>query len=112
VTRILADWQAGGFLFGGGFRLRSSGGTRNSGGIGCGGPVAMGVHASEVIRLCAAAATIGWSGTCLGSPDDDSVSEDSDRSEDTRRSLACKSFTSWQRKDGKETNNKRRIQED
>jgi hypothetical protein len=112
VTWILAERQVGRFLFGGGFKLRSFGGTRNLGGTGCGGPVAMGVHTSEVMRLCTAAATMGWSTKCSGSPDNDSVSEDSDRSEDTRRSLASKTFTSWQRNEGKETDNKRRIQED
>ena len=75
--------------------MRSSGGTRNLGGTGRGGPVAMGVHAPKVIRLRSAAATVGWLATSLSSLEDESVSEDSDKSEETRRSLASNSFTSW-----------------
>ena len=85
---------------------------RNSGGTGRGGPVAMGVHASEVIRLLSAAATVGWSATSSSSPEDESVSEDSDKSEETRRSLASNSFTSWRRKDGNKADSKGRVQED
>ena len=72
----------------------------------------MGVHAPEVMRLRLAAATVGWLATSSSSPEDESVSEDSDKSEETRGSLASNSFTSWRRKDGKEADSKGRVQED
>jgi hypothetical protein len=58
----------------------------------------MGVQALVLIKLCLAAATVGWLATCSGLLADNLASdEDSERSDETHNSSDVKSLTSWQR---------------
>ena len=104
VALILAERRAGVFFFLGITDLS----TRYSGGTGWGGPVDIGVQASGLIKLPLAALTVGWSATSSGSLDSWSSSdEESDRSDDTKRSLTVKSFTSLAKEDSAKAEKRR-----